>query len=766
MYERSWMRLGLPVGVATLVLSGWLRADDPSLETIETRSGKRYRGTVEGFDARTKSYLLLVDGQRLSLPEADILTIQPPEAAAGRAAEPAQAPSKGAPAATAGNSKEAPASGPGQGAIEATTGPGSTSSSLSAVAGVTLGELTALVRSLPPPGSSGSRERFEEAVARVRSGAPLSAVEPLARALAAEPACASAAILLAGVRLWEGTDPESAYALLVAPAVSASNSPAARSLLVRAAAALGYRRVRDRAEEESIRGRFQGAEREYRLCRFFLLHRDEERARAAWREYRRADPSWERVTTPEGLAFQKGEAALERGDFTSAAREFLSLEENPFAWEEGKPLYLKALLARSDRARASGKLEIAAADLAALIDEVPERRQEFEGRLNEVQELLAKERRPAAAETQASSSTTSVAAGPTGAPRSASPTAAAERSTAPTASPAAAAPVTPLPAATASPPSTSSPAVVAPPPSTPDSPGPASGPSGTPYLVLKPGSAWTYLHGDGSREVQKLDRIEVLDDGRTAYRFSYDFQLADARIPYQKTGFFAGGFFQIVSGSRATAGELALKVPVVVGENWSWRKGDISFEREHVATDVRVICRAGSFENCLKVKATSRFDKNGIRSRPVVQWFYYAPGVGLVKIEGESAFDGRELEEYRSGGPPEGGKEPGAAQVPTAPLPTAPLASPPAQGSEVAHDAPGGPEDGPAKEPLPAPKAAGRDAAPPPAAPPANPPLRATPDPVREKEEGGPAAKAEKSAPPAAGAKLDGGLGAPPGEKK
>ena len=73
------------------------------------------------------------------------------------------------------------------------------------------------------------------------------------------------------------------------------------------------------------------------------------------------------------------------------------------------------------------------------------------------------------------------------------------------------------------------------------------------------------------------------------------------------------------------------------------------FQREYVADDVRVHCRAGVFENCLKVKATSRFDSLGVRSRPVVQWFYYASGVGLVKIVGTMPLDGRELVEYQVG---------------------------------------------------------------------------------------------------------------------
>ena len=38
----------------------------------------------------------------------------------------------------------------------------------------------------------------------------------------------------------------------------------------------------------------------------------------------------------------------------------------------------------------------------------------------------------------------------------------------------------------------------------------------------------------------------------------------------------------------------------------------------------------------MKVKATSTFASGGLRARPVVQWFYFAPGVGLVKIEADN----------------------------------------------------------------------------------------------------------------------------------
>src|SRR6185295_1173220 len=65
-------------------------ADREPLEIVETRGGKNYRGRVVGYDAGTRSYILLVDQIRLSVSESEILTIRSQGESDPAAAEPSR----------------------------------------------------------------------------------------------------------------------------------------------------------------------------------------------------------------------------------------------------------------------------------------------------------------------------------------------------------------------------------------------------------------------------------------------------------------------------------------------------------------------------------------------------------------------------------------------------------------------------------------------------------------------------------------------------
>src|SRR5207249_5799575 len=157
-----------------------------------------------------------------------------------------------------------------------------------------------------------------EALERLRAGAAAGAVEPLARAVKAEPDCPTPALLLAAVHLEGAGGAEEAYPLALAAIGLAPEAFHARAVLLRAAGALGYRKMRERMETEAIERAFEGPERQYRLYRL-LRDRDPERARAAFEEYRRLDPGWDRVRSAEGEAMREALEALEKGEGGRAA---------------------------------------------------------------------------------------------------------------------------------------------------------------------------------------------------------------------------------------------------------------------------------------------------------------------------------------------------------------------------------------------------------------------------------------------------------------
>jgi hypothetical protein len=692
------------------------QADKEPLEIVETRGGKNYRGRVVGYDAGTKSYILLVDQIRLSVSESEILTIRSGEVEPAKA-DPAAAPegAQDRPAGRAGDRPPPPRKEKEDAALGDPPAPASPPPALPRATAepagreggaVTLEALVRDCRSWPTPRTPEAAQALSMALDRLRAHEPLAAVDPLKRAMQVESDCPTPAILLAAIRLEAESNPEEAWPLLLLAGGKSSGLAAWKSLAARAAFELGYRKLGAKLQAEAIEARTEGAEREYRLARFWR-DRDPDRSRKAWLEYRRLDPDWEKVSTAEGPRLKLAVQALERGAASEAASILAHLcEGSPWMEEEARPLLLRALTARAERSQAAGRSEVAIGDLRAVEEEFPDRRAEVEPRRREIEDGWVKARLKGAAGARELAAAVkgfsllipdvkerfgpSIAAAFVEAARSdlgrEGFDAAAE--TLKSGSEFGAVPDGALVDTLAEVVRKDASAgdltrararlklltdlgvkgeaidrakreverggeAPRPSPEAAGKPEELADPATIPHFPLVAGSQWRYLYGDGSREVLKLAEIEARKDGRSAYRFTSELILGDARIPYQKTGYFSGPCFHLGSSSRALGADPVLKAPVACGTRWSWRKGDIACEREYVAVDARITCRAGSFDNCLKVKATSRLDSGGTKSRPIVQYFYYASGVGLVKIEGETPFDGRELEEYRIGdGPP------------------------------------------------------------------------------------------------------------------
>jgi hypothetical protein len=728
--------------------SGQRAVNAPPEEIIETIGGRAYRGRVIGYESSTKSYLVLVDGSRTAIPESEILTIRNVlDVPAGTLAtiEKRTAPAQ------AGRTSSPAVQGPAEKDRAAKTAPdrpatSSTSSTSSDGDLVTLESLIRQASSFPIPGKPEAREALDAAWGKLRGGEPLAAVEPLTKALAADPACPGPAALLAAVRLDVERDPAAAHGIATAALARTPDFLPLVALASRTSLALGYRNLHAKLEGARIAARYEGAEREYRMFRFLQI-RDPEAARKAWSEYRRLDPRWEKATA-EGRAARDGIEAIDGGDegrgIGILAR---AVEDNPLLAEEARPHLVRAFLARARKSETAGRHEFALADLRAAAEEDPGKAEEIAARRKEIEDAWTKVRLAGATTAEeieeashdlgrliedvkgkcgpafagALSRIAAEAASREdfdGTVRclkatetyGAKPEAAvleklaaivagdiARRDTARAGERLGVLEALPRdgtgldgrlvslrsdlekalrPSKDADDADRADRLASAPPPApasrrpevsvegAPSTPEAAAGPSTMPYLPLIAGTRWSYVYGDGSKENQVLERIEEGKDGETVYRFASALVVRDDKVPYHKTGRFSGQYFQITSGMRSSGvGDRVLKLPVVLGDRWTWRKGDIVCEREYVATDAKVESRAGTFENCLKVKATSRFDAGGTRTRPIEQYFYYAPNVGLVRIEGETALDGRELEEFAIGG---GGKGQGESRAPVA----------------------------------------------------------------------------------------------------
>ena len=97
--------------------------------------------------------------------------------------------------------------------------------------------------------------------------------------------------------------------------------------------------------------------------------------------------------------------------------------------------------------------------------------------------------------------------------------------------------------------------------------------------------------------------------------------------------------------------EVILRFPVREGENWSWKDKRSEYVRTYKSVSETVTTPAGKFDKCLLLEFTSTLYSINSEAKPLVitSRSYYAPGVGLVKLEmleGDYSKYSMELIEY------------------------------------------------------------------------------------------------------------------------
>ncbi|MBI4577350.1 MAG: hypothetical protein HY722_13910 [Planctomycetes bacterium] len=87
-----------------------------------------------------------------------------------------------------------------------------------------------------------------------------------------------------------------------------------------------------------------------------------------------------------------------------------------------------------------------------------------------------------------------------------------------------------------------------------------------------------------------------------------------------------------VGGSRR---QVRMKLPIEVGMRWEERRGIERITWTYVSDSERVATRGGAFEDCLLVRQVVDWDTGSIKVTlpPMKVQFYYAPDVGLVKVD-------------------------------------------------------------------------------------------------------------------------------------
>jgi hypothetical protein len=151
------------------------------------------------------------------------------------------------------------------------------------------------------------------------------------------------------------------------------------------------------------------------------------------------------------------------------------------------------------------------------------------------------------------------------------------------------------------------------------------------YSPLSTGSEFKYKRGSGISEVRRV--VSVVESSESL----------SAEIETTSTvGGVPISFHHVMTQTEAELfvrrdgrRDSLLKFPVSVGVSWDWQEGRVHVRRKYVATNATIATPAGEFKNCLKVEMRTRtsFEVDSNLPVEVLSYHYFAPGVGLVKVE-------------------------------------------------------------------------------------------------------------------------------------
>ncbi|MBI5367455.1 MAG: tetratricopeptide repeat protein [Planctomycetes bacterium] len=151
------------------------------------------------------------------------------------------------------------------------------------------------------------------------------------------------------------------------------------------------------------------------------------------------------------------------------------------------------------------------------------------------------------------------------------------------------------------------------------------------YYPLAPGSEWVYTQGD-TRVVHRVGPC-TYDRGQEVYEIVQE---------SMQGGTTHGRKVQVVEDKASITlvdrglRDQLFQFPVLVGKSWEWTEGKLIHRRTYVSTGETVVTRAARYQNCLKVEfKTLLAGDTAERPTSATTHHYYAPGVGLVRVEVE-----------------------------------------------------------------------------------------------------------------------------------
>ncbi|MDQ7778390.1 MAG: tetratricopeptide repeat protein [Planctomycetota bacterium] len=151
------------------------------------------------------------------------------------------------------------------------------------------------------------------------------------------------------------------------------------------------------------------------------------------------------------------------------------------------------------------------------------------------------------------------------------------------------------------------------------------------YSPLAVGSEFKYMRGNKTTEIRRILSVEEKPDCIQAV---IEVESILAALSSKSVHTMTQTESEL-SVTRDGKHDTLLKFPVGVGSSWEWQEGRVTVKRRYLADNAAVATRAGEFKNCLKVemRTSMAVEVEGSAPVEVVSYHYFAPGVGMVKIE-------------------------------------------------------------------------------------------------------------------------------------
>jgi len=172
-------------------------------------------------------------------------------------------------------------------------------------------------------------------------------------------------------------------------------------------------------------------------------------------------------------------------------------------------------------------------------------------------------------------------------------------------------------------------------------PSPPPEPSDTPapparWFPATVGSWWVYRR-DGattrSRERWEIASAAPCEEG--LIKLDVVVRSLDEDPPTAARRWYYLGNDSLSAGAApGKGGDVLLRAPLREGEDWVWSTPSRNFRRTCRSLSDTVHTPAGTFAGCLSIRAETAI--KGIEGVSVAETITFAPGVGIVRIEGES----------------------------------------------------------------------------------------------------------------------------------